>query len=264
MIREEFPNVRLDRVEQSRGYIVHRNRAADLVSSAILVSIDDDAAFSSPHTVQQTISEFDLPRVGAVSIPSVDVNQPGQPFFHQGPPDDAVWVVEAYRGTAYAIRRDLFTKLGGYKVSFFHQGEEGEYCIRMLNAGYVTRLGAASPIHHFESPKRDRSRMFIHDARNRVLFAWYNVPLPDLLVHLPATMLRAIRHGSKHHYAWAASRGVMFGIGMIFKQLNQRRPVSRQVYRLSRQLRKQGPVKLEAIESSLPELPQCCPGTDAE
>lgn len=257
MIREDFPSVRLERVERSQGYIVHRNRAADLASSSILVSIDDDAAFSSPHTVQQTLHEFNHPRVGAVAIPSIDVNKPDRPVYHQGPPDGAIWAVEAYRGTAHAIRRDLFSKLGGYKVSFFHQGEEGEYCLRLLNAGYITRLGAANPIHHYESPKRDRSRMVTYDARNRILFAWYNVPMPYLLVHLPATMLSSILGGFKRRYAWAACRGVLFGIGMIFQQVGQRKPVGRQVYLLSRRLRKRGPAKLEAIESSLPEPISC-------
>ena len=125
MIREEFPNVRLDGVDKSRGYIVQTNCAAELVSSPILFSIDDDAAFSSPLTVQQTLEEFDHPRVGAVSIPSIDVNQPGQPYFRHPPTDDAIWAVSAYRGTAHAIRVDLFSSLGGYKVSFIHQGEEG-------------------------------------------------------------------------------------------------------------------------------------------
>jgi GT2 family glycosyltransferase len=259
MVRAEFPNVRLDRTEQSQGLIAQRSRAAQLVSSPIIVSIDDDAVFSTPHTIQETLHGFNHPRVGAVSIPSIDVNQPDQPCFHQRPPDDAVWAVETYRGTAHAIRRDLFSKLGGYKDLFFRQGEEGEYCIRLLNAGYITRLGSASPIHHFESPKRDRSQMFAYDARNRVLSAWYGVPLPQLLVHLPATMLQAIRHGLRHRYGWASCRGVLMGIGMTFKQLGQRKPVSRQVYRLSRQLRKRGPAKLEAIESSLPELSPCRP-----
>jgi len=106
--------------------------------------------------------------------------------------------------------------------------------------------------------------MFTYDARNRILLAWYNVPMPFLLVHLPATMLRAILRGIVQRYGWAASHGVVLGIAMIFKQFGQRKPVSRQVYRLSRQLRKRGPAKLDAIESSLPELQLSEPVIDAE
>jgi GT2 family glycosyltransferase len=254
MIRDEFPTVRLERVEQSQGYIVHRNRSARLASSPILVSIDDDAAFSSPSTVQETLAEFDHPRIGAVAIPSIDVNKPGQPLYRPGPPDEkAIWVVDRYRGTAHAIRRDLFEALGGSKASFFHQGEEEEYCLRLLNAGFVTRLGAASPIHHFESPRRDRSRIFTYSARNRMLFAWYNIPMPDLLIHLPAAVANSLVHAVRQRYAWAAWQGTVLGITAILKQPFQRRPVRRSVYRLSRFLRKRGPVRLVDIESQLPE-----------
>jgi hypothetical protein len=37
-------------------------------------------------------------------------------------------------------------------------GEEGDLCLRMLATGYVTRLGCAEPLHHFESPLRGFSR----------------------------------------------------------------------------------------------------------
>src|SRR5690349_16819415 len=69
MVSAEFPLARVERSEKSRGYIVQRNLAAHVASAAILVSIDDDAAFSSPHVVEQTLNEFDDPRVGAVAIP---------------------------------------------------------------------------------------------------------------------------------------------------------------------------------------------------
>jgi GT2 family glycosyltransferase len=254
MIRQEFPTIRLERVEESQGYIVHRNRAANLALSPILVSIDDDAAFSSPDTIQQTLAEFDHPRVGAVAIPSIDVNKPGQPLHRQAPPEaDAIWVVDSFRGTAHALRRDVFCKLGGYEESFFHQGEEPEYCLRLLNAGFVVRRGAASPIHHFESPKRDCSRMFRYNARNRLLTVWYRVPMPDLLVHLPAMFVLSIVHGMRRGYLRAVVSGTLLGIGAMFHQSGKRRPVSRSVYRLSRQLRELGPVRLEAVESMLPQ-----------
>src|SRR5207247_2927276 len=68
MVRAEFPAVRLERSADSVGYIVQRNRAARLASSAILFSLDDDAQFGSADTVEKTLGEFDHPRVGAVAI----------------------------------------------------------------------------------------------------------------------------------------------------------------------------------------------------
>jgi glycosyltransferase involved in cell wall biosynthesis len=260
MIRSEFPSVRLERSGESRGYIVHRNRAAGLALSPVIVSIDDDAAFASTKTIEETLAEFDHPRIGAVAIPSIDVNKPGRPMFRPAPPEsDSIWVADAYRGTAHAVRRDLFARLGGYKESFFHQGEEQEFCLRMLDAGYVTRVGAASAIHHFESPKRDRTRMFTYAARNKMLFTWYNVPMPYFLVHLPAGIMQSVLYGIRRGYAGATVRGTLLGIAAVFRELGRRQPVRGRIYRLSRRLRKRGPARLNDIEPQLPAPIDCPP-----
>ena len=181
------------------------------------------------------------------------MNQPGKPYFWEPAPDQtAVWLVDAYHGTAPALRRDLFCQLGGYRANFFHQVEETDYCMRLLNAGFVTRLSSANPILHYESPKRDRSRIFTYDTRNRILVAWYDVPAPYIFIHLPGTILQAIRHGTKHGYMWASLRGTIMGLATIATQLHKRRPVCRQSYRLSRYLRKHAPVRLDAVVHRLP------------
>lgn len=61
MIRGEFPTVQLERSEQSRGLIVQRNYAATLAQTAFIFSIDDDAVFTTPRIVSQTILEFQNP-----------------------------------------------------------------------------------------------------------------------------------------------------------------------------------------------------------
>src|SRR5437667_10630570 len=45
MVRTQFPSVRLEQSKMSLGYIVQRNRAAQLASGRFVFSIDDDAIF---------------------------------------------------------------------------------------------------------------------------------------------------------------------------------------------------------------------------
>ena len=66
MITTEFPGVRLMRHEESRGLIVRRNEGAKLATGDIIFSIDDDAAFSTPEVIAQTLREFGDERIGAV------------------------------------------------------------------------------------------------------------------------------------------------------------------------------------------------------
>jgi glycosyltransferase involved in cell wall biosynthesis len=252
MVRGEFPSVRVDLAPEARGYIVQRNRAAHLAGGDVIFSIDDDAAFSTPHVIEQTLAEFDHDRIGAVAIPFINVNKENQ-LLQRAPGDKGIFACQSYIGTAHALRRDLFIKLGGYREFLFHQGEEQDFCMRMLEAGRIVRLGRADPIHHFESPRRDFRRMDHYGQRNLILYVWHNVPWPDFPVHLIATSILGLRHGIRTGRLWRAIKGQADGYASIIHEWNQRQPASREVYRLSRLL-KQEARPLEQIESRLPPI----------
>ena len=250
MVKAEFPTVRLHRVEQSLGYIVQRNTGAELASAPIIFSIDDDATFPSSRTVEQTLAEFNHPGVGAVAIPFINVRQ--DDVVRQRAPDDGrIWVAPSYIGTAHALRRDVFLALGGYRGQLVHQGEESDYCARMLDAGYVVRLGRADPIHHFESPRRDFRRMDLYGRRNDILYAWHNVPLARLPVHLAGTTLNGLRFGMRCGRFWRHARGLLNGYGACLKFFRERRPLTPRAYRLSRVLKTRGSVPLDELEPRL-------------
>lgn len=250
LIAEEFPEVRLIRHDHSSGYIVRRNEAARAARGGVIISIDDDAEFISPRTVGQTLAEFDDERVGAVAIPFIEPRKGN--VVMQRAADERRWITDCFIGTAHAVRRDVFLALGGYRERLVHQGEERDFCIRLLNAGYVVRLGTADPIHHYESPKRDWSRMDYYGRRNDLLFAWHHVPMPHLPVHMAGTLVNAARS------AWRAGRvlrmaaGSMAGITDGFTHPHDRHPVPAAVYRLHRRLKKAGPILLESLNRDLP------------
>ena len=119
-ITREFTQVRVIRSEAATGYISQRNRAARLVSAPVIFSIDDDAVFSSPYVVEQTLVEFDHPRIGAVAIPFVDVHR-GPNVLHKPPNKGGVYTIYSFIGTSHAVRRDVFLALGGYDEILVHQ-----------------------------------------------------------------------------------------------------------------------------------------------
>jgi glycosyltransferase involved in cell wall biosynthesis len=256
MVMATFPSVRLYRLEPSLGYIVARNRAAELATAPILFSIDDDAVFSTPDVVDQTLREFDHPRIGAIAMPFVNGGQ-ASAVSHQIVDRSKRYLTSSYTGTAHALRRNIFLRLGGYRERLIHQGEEMDYCIRMLAAGYVVRVGAAEPIYHYESSRRDLRRMDYYGRRNDVLFAWHNVPFPHVLVH----MLGATIQGAL--YALKVGRPVHMWLGWLsayaecFNSLSKRAPVSQNVYRLSRLLKKQKPRLLDEMEPLLAAMQEC-------
>ena len=227
MIRTEFPTVRLERSESSLGYIVGRNCAALMATGEIIFSIDDDAVFTSPHIVEQTLREFVHPCIGAVAIPYMEPRK--SPIIYQkAPSEDEIFVTNSFIGTAHALRKDVFLELGGYREHLVHQGEESDFAIRMLEAGYVVRLGNADPIHHMESLRRDLLRMDHYGCRNAVLFAWSNVPWLGFPLHIVATTVNCLRWSLKPTRFLTRLKGVLAGYRDCFKY--PRRPVSIRSY----------------------------------
>jgi glycosyltransferase involved in cell wall biosynthesis len=255
MVESEFPQVRVHRSEVSRGLIFQRTAAASMTDAPVIVSIDDDARLVSPHTVEQTLADFDHPRVGAVAIPYVDVLRGGTR--RQEPPDRARrWVADTYIGTAHALRRDLFLSLGGYRTSFVHMGEEPELCLRMLAAGHVVRLGRADALHHLET---HRGRMLARNVRlvvrNQLLDAWLNTPTR----HLPGRIGRIVARSAVDSVRWrhpaAAARGVWEALRGAARGLDERSPVSDETWELLAELRRHGPLPLDDVEPRLVPLP---------
>lgn len=254
MLADEFPSVRVLRFDQSQGYIVGRNKAAELAATPILFSIDDDAIFSTPHVVEQALAEFDDDRIAGLAIPYIDVNRSPDPIPNHPPPaNPADWYVSyTFTGTAYAIRRELFLKIGGYRVELFHQGEERDLAIRLLDAGHVMRLSRADPIHHFQSPKRDNTRVSIFGRRNDILYVWHNVPWRYLPYELVLTTYSGLRYGIRTGRAWTMLRGLLRGYAAIVRYWQARRPVRVETYRLNRRLMRRGPVTFtEAARSPM-------------
>lgn len=246
MLQTNFPSVTVQTHDVSTGYITSRNEGAVAASGNIIFSIDDDAAFTSRHIVEQVLAEFDDPRVGAVAIPYADVNRDG--IERQRAPDSSqIFVSDRFIGTAHAIRRDVFIKLGGYREFFFHQGEESDFCIRMLDAGYFVRLGNSDRIDHFESPNRDTNRMDLYGRRNDVLFAVLNVPWPWLPLHLASVTAKGIVFGFRVGKPLRMLKGLMMGFRDAVRYRCHRKPVAVRTYHLFRRLRKQGTVRLKDV-----------------
>jgi len=251
MIAEKFPGVKLHRFESSAGLIVRRNHGARIATAPIVFSIDDDACFSTETIVADILAQFDLPAVGAVAIPFIDVHQDAGAVRQRPPGTSGDYAGPSYIGTAHALRRDLFLRLGGYREALFHQGEEGDYCLRMLAAGHVVRLGRSDPIHHFESPRRDFRRVDLYGRRNNILFGWHYAPPQTLPAYLAATTWNGLAHGFKVRRPWIMMQGLAKGYAAMWAQRKDRAPVPAAVYRLYRELVRRQAVPYAEIAARL-------------
>jgi glycosyltransferase involved in cell wall biosynthesis len=250
MMAAEFPSIIYERHPGPNGPSFLRNRGSALATAPILFPIDDDSEFESNRTVEQTLAEFNHPRIGAVGIPFINVRI-DQTVHQRAPLDAGIQVVQSYVGAAHALRRDLFLKLGGYRQQLFYMGEEGDFCIRMLDSGYVVRLGRGDAIHHHESPSRSSFRADFYGRRNDVLFGVHNVPARYLPMHLAMTTVNGLRFGFRVKRPLRMIRGLASGWLAAWGELKNRKAVRPETYRLFRRLRKVDFMELGEIEDQL-------------
>ena len=252
MVRADFPEARLHLSEVSTGYIVHRNRGTELARSPIVVIIDDDSAFESPDTLARSVAEFDDPAIGAVAIPFI--NHGDTHITQKAPDEKQTWVTYKFVGAAHALRRDAFLKVGAYRTELVHFGEEADLCARLLQAGYVTRLGNAPPARHYLSPIRNRTWERYYAARTGIVTAYMNMPVLMVVPALLAWTAREVTLIARHGHPGATFKGIAGGYRDIVRHAGKRRPISWNVQVVLRHLKKSGPMTLQDVRHQLPHV----------
>ena len=99
--------------------------------------------------------------------------------------------------------------VGGYRESFEFYGEEKDFCLRLIEAGYRTvYLPDALVVHEPDQAGRSQQRYLRYVTRNDCLTALYNEPLRRLAWLLPARlalyfrMRRAWKTDDPWGWAW--------------------------------------------------------------
>jgi glycosyltransferase involved in cell wall biosynthesis len=252
MLAAEFPSVRVHRSDQRRGPLVQRNEAVRLASSPVVFFLDDDAAFSSEHVVAQTLPAFEIPEVGVVSIPHLDLVDAELRWQVRPAAGGEPQVMYAFVGCAHALRRSAYLEVGGYRESMSNYGEESELSLRLLDRGYVVLLGSSDPVRHFRSAVgRNRHRELRARTRNTILTALMLVPARALPGYLLLTLAYVPFDVARERHPLAFAAGIADGYREGWRRRRQRSPVSIACFRLSERLRRHEPLALESVRSAL-------------
>jgi glycosyltransferase involved in cell wall biosynthesis len=253
MVRAEFPSVTLHREETSLGIIRARNKGVELAQTEIVVTIDDDCTFSAPDILSQTLHDLSQPQVAIVTMPIINVKQ-SNVVSGRAKDDQSIWISSHFQGGANAVKRSIFLRTGGLRAAFYRQCEETDMTLRLLDRGYVTRSGRAAPVLHFESPVRDKSKIYFFSARNNLLLLVINVPFPMLLLHLAATAFNLLMAGWRNGYTASTLSGCVAFLAKLPMALSERRPVQRKTYHLFRRIKKSETLRLETTDGLLPPI----------
>ncbi|HEV7621997.1 MAG TPA: glycosyltransferase [Flavisolibacter sp.] len=244
MIKQEFPFVHYYLSSISKGPSYQRNEGAKHSRSEIIIFLDDDTVLQSNDTIETTIHDFDSPSIGAVAMPFINILQDKKVKMY--PPDNSrAYLVHAFIAAAFAIRNKCFQSVVGFREDFFYMGEEGDLCIRMLDAGYYVKLGTATPAHHYQLAGRVSFAADFYGRRNDIYFLYLNAPRSLLFFNLAATILKGIWFGIRVGRIRNMLKGMKAGLKLSFFDHKDFMimPVKKTVYQRYRYLKKHEPLE---------------------
>lgn len=255
MVREIFPEVIYRRYGPGCGPAFTRNQAVKVATHPIIFSIDDDTIICSSQTFHDAMALLEHPRVAAVALPHINVLKDSA-IHNLAPADGGLWLVHSFVACAWAVRRDAFLTVHGFRPAYFYMGEESDLSIRLLARGWVVAMAHTIPMHHFQPADR-RSRNAEHyGRRNDILLPTLNAPWRWLLPAIVGTVLLGLHRGWRRHHLWWTVCGFLAGFAVAVCQFRQRKPVSSSVYRAFRFMKKaKSPISLQKVESYLPTTP---------
>jgi GT2 family glycosyltransferase len=227
------------------GNIVGRNRLIQRASAPFVLLLDDDARILNRESIAEAL---DVMRhdtsIAAVGFAQAEAD--GQPWPAAMQPAAAAYpcFVPAFIGFAHLLRRDVARALGGYRDTLRFYGEEKEFCLRLLDAGYRVAYLPGARVGHLPDPAgRDQSRWLRYVIRNDCLSALYNEPLIRVMWLVPARLALYFR---MRHAGKIADRGGLFWIlrelaAQLGDVRRHRRPVKRATIRRWRAMRASPP-----------------------
>ena len=230
--------LRLIRQARHEGYIVARNTIMREAGTDYVLLMDDDAALLSRDSILDALRLLEAhPRVGAIACAMAERDgSPWHPAMQPAPVDYTCYV-PTFIGFAHILRRRLFLELAGYRESFHFYGEEKDYCLRMLDAGFdIIYMPSARVVHAPDPAGRSQSKYVRYTIRNDCMFALYNEPLPLALVSVPIRLWRYLSMSR----GFDDRGGFVWIVRELVRQLpailGSRRPVSWTTVRLWRRV----------------------------
>ncbi len=224
-----------------RGYIVARNAIVRRARTALVLMLDDDTVVQDEKAIADAINVLsNRARVGAVGFAQAEGDGSPWPAGAQPSVADYPCLVPAFIGFAHLLRRDAFLEVGGYRETFYFYGEEKDFCLRLLDAGWdVAYLPHARVVHLPDPAGRSPSRYLRQVIRNDCLGALYNEPFPLPLATVPVRLFRYFKMRSHSRiadpggFAWILRELA----GLLPDVARFRRPVRWQTLRRWRALR---------------------------
>lgn len=252
-IEENYPDCKVITYDRNYGYAAGNNRAVKYASGEILVFLNNDVE-TEPQWLDGLDNVFQDPSVGIAQPKLRSVEEPeyfeyagaaggyidwmGYPFCRgrlidkvekdKGQYDESSEIFWA-TGAAFAIRKELFKKVGGFDEDFEFHMEEIDLCWRCLKIGHKIRYVPNGTVYHLGggSLAHGSPRKVFYNYRNSLLMLLKNLDrfiVPKIFFRLILDGISGVRSLLKGKPAetWAIIQAHFSFYGMIPTTLSKR------------------------------------------
>lgn len=226
--RERFDWVRFHRYESSQGYIVQRNRLAELLTADFYLSLDDDS-YPAPSAELDQAAEWLRAKQDAAALtfairPTAEVTFKTRDGRQPYP-------VRHYIGCAHMVKRRVFLNLRGYTEALGHYCEETDFALKAWKHGFkVYRYPSVEVIHRKSAIGRNADNAHRLLTRNLIWVSMWRSPYVFVIVELLCRVLRMLRF-KVHRLHWkAVLRGYFEALVGLPQIVQFRDPLTFQTY----------------------------------
>jgi len=204
------------------------NKGFEKTSGDYILVLDDDSHPFDKQTIEVLINSLDKYEDAGVIACKIESEQ-GKPdkTWHL-PEKDCFGESPAFVGCGFAIRRDLFKKIGWFPGHFFLYQNEIDVAIKIAKVGYKVYYEPQCKIVHRNSPDgRTSWRQVFYPTRNTVWLLRQYAPFPLSIYYICSRFffgfLRAVQSGEYRCYATAVKESLHYNI----KKERLSRPLSK-------------------------------------
>lgn len=206
LLRSDFPQIRVLRLEGNPGFAAANNRIIEATSTPLIAFLNNDASPESGWLAALEAAAESHPAYGMfasrmvfahdpaiINSAGISLDRAGIAWDRHIGDLDAGPTTEVFGPSAGAalFRRDLFEDIGGFDESFFAYLEDVDLAWRARLAGWRCLYVAEATVQHEHSATGGEGSPFknFHLGRNKVWTILKNYPMPQLLLHAPLIAL---------------------------------------------------------------------------
>lgn len=147
------PRVKSIRFEQRLGFSRAMNEGVKATTNENVLLLNNDTVMQQPNFLKNMLETLESdPKMGIVSPMTNFIGNPTARASNKESLPNRVWDHQGHvAAVCWMLKRDTINKIGPFDENFINSHQDGDYCQRILNAGYKVYIDGRCFIFHHGS-----------------------------------------------------------------------------------------------------------------